>query len=169
MAWLSMTDAASALGCTERTIRRRVRAGQLDVRRDGHRSLVEIDTDRAMDTVTGIGRQMSEVATATAIQRRQDSDLLGIVVAELQSARRTARVATVMSVMAVIVMGGIVAWLGTQFHTMEVGHIRAASENRRLLDSAVSEAVQARSGQHEASLRAERAEDLVLWLASGSP
>ena len=76
MSWMTQTEAAAALGCSIRTVRRRIRAGTLTARREGRRLLVEIDTDRALSTVTQVGRHLAEVGAAAAIQRRQDADAL---------------------------------------------------------------------------------------------
>ena len=76
MSWMTQTEAAAALGCSIRTVRRRIRAGSLTARREGRRLLVEIDTDRALSTVTQVGRHLAEVGAAAVIQRKQDADAL---------------------------------------------------------------------------------------------
>lgn len=76
MSWMTQNEAAAALGCSIRTIRRRIRAGSMDARRDGRRLLVAVDTDKAMATVTQVGRQLAEVGAAAAIQRKQENDAL---------------------------------------------------------------------------------------------
>lgn len=73
---MTQTEAAAALSCSIRTVRRRIRSGSLTARREGRRLLVEIDTDKALSTVTQVGRHLAEVGAAAAIQRRQDADAL---------------------------------------------------------------------------------------------
>ncbi|MCH8149062.1 MAG: helix-turn-helix domain-containing protein, partial [Planctomycetes bacterium] len=76
MSWMTQTEAAAALGCSIRTVRRRVRAGSLTARREGRRLLIEVDTDKALSTVTQVGRHLAEVGASAAIQRREDADSL---------------------------------------------------------------------------------------------
>ena len=76
MSWMTQTEAAAALGCSNRTIRRRIRAGMLKTRREGRNILVDVDTDRAVATVTQVGRQLAEVGAAAAIQKKHDADTL---------------------------------------------------------------------------------------------
>lgn len=79
MSWMTQTEAAVALGCSIRTIRRRIRSGTMNARRDGRRLMVEVDTDRAMSTVTQVGRHLAEVGAAAAIQRQQDANALSTI------------------------------------------------------------------------------------------
>ena len=64
MAWLGIQDAMSALGCSERTVYRRIRDGRLSVHRDNGSVLVEVDEQG--DTVSEAVGQMARVATAGA-------------------------------------------------------------------------------------------------------
>ncbi len=79
MSWMTQTEAAVALGCSIRTVRRRIRSGAINARRDGRRLMVEVDTDRAMSTVTQVGRHLAEVGAAAAIQRQQDANALSTI------------------------------------------------------------------------------------------
>ena len=74
MSWMTQTEAAAALGCSNRTIRRRIRAGMLKTRREGRNILVDVDIDHAVATVTQVGRQLAEVGAAAAIQKKHDAD-----------------------------------------------------------------------------------------------
>ncbi|MHC4698673.1 MAG: helix-turn-helix domain-containing protein, partial [Planctomycetota bacterium] len=44
MSWMTQSEAAAALGCSIRTIRRKIRSNSLKARREGRNVLVELDT-----------------------------------------------------------------------------------------------------------------------------
>ena len=52
MPWLTLTEAASAMKRSERTIRRHVERGDLESRRLGRSIQVNVDTDDAVQCVT---------------------------------------------------------------------------------------------------------------------
>jgi len=70
MAWMRMEQAGSALRMSQRTIRRRVEAGELESKRDGRCVLVDVPEDKAVANVTEVGRRLSEVAASSAIQSK---------------------------------------------------------------------------------------------------
>jgi hypothetical protein len=72
--WVSLADAAAALLCSDRTIRRRVRDGSLQHRKDGPRLLVFLADDTTRDVDTGSpGGRLSDLATLTQLTARIDT------------------------------------------------------------------------------------------------
>ncbi len=137
MSWMTQTEAAAALGCSNRTIRRRIRGGMIKTRREGRNILVDVDTDQAVATVTQVGRQLAEVGAAAAIQKRQDADTLTAIQSTFtdalatvsacresieHEAARTRRAAWIgwLTALALLVALSGGGWL---YHTSEVQHL----------------------------------------------
>jgi len=74
MAWISVLDAGQALQCSERTLRRKIKAGHIESRTIGGRLELNIDTDKVLSSVSGQARHLVDVSTAHAIQAKADSD-----------------------------------------------------------------------------------------------
>lgn len=83
MRLVTPTEAAATLGCSERTIRRKLASGQLRKVSQSGRTLVEVET---LDPLADVSGKLAEVTTAHAIQRRTDSDTMSAVVATLDRA-----------------------------------------------------------------------------------
>jgi|GEM_PF-2492742 len=154
MSWMTQTEAAAALGCSIRTIRRRIRAGSIGARREGRRLLVEVDTDKAMATVTQVGRQLAEVGAAAAIQRKQENDALSTIHStfkdtldvlaayreraerEVSACRRAARWGWMAAAMLAIAIVGA----GWFIHTERVTHERLVQQAEMEMQAAKSAA-----------------------------
>lgn len=164
--WLTVEEAAQAIGCSVRTIQRRIRAGELQAscRTDG-RTIVEVD-----DTATAVGqagevavvvRQLQEQAQATerlstalTIIAGRDADLMQRRVVEVEArARRSGWLAIAgWGAAAILLAAGlsasVAAWSGE------------AATRRHLTDTAdrlkVAEATLREQGERLAAATAER-------------
>ena len=61
MSWYPQTDAAALMNISTRTLRRRIRAGEVNARREGRNVLIELperrEADREVDTSSGMGNK----------------------------------------------------------------------------------------------------------------
>ena len=70
MAWFPIQYAAAALGVSDRTLRRRIRAGMYTHRRVGRMILVELDLSSINDRLADVGEDFAEASKANAITTR---------------------------------------------------------------------------------------------------
>jgi|GEM_PF-3015678 len=155
MPWYPQSEAADLLNISTRTLRRRIRAGAVQWRRDGRHILVEVPDQPEPDKVSEIGRQLAQVGAASAIQRSRDSDIMASVMAvvtdfrqtlaqQATTARRSARLAWGTS----LVMLAAVAMLGWTYH-------RATLASLDQLEQLKSEASRHEQGLQTEAARAE--------------
>lgn len=121
MAWTPVSEAAAALGVSERTIWRRIKADSIPTKSEQGRTFVGIDPEELeSDSV----RHLSHVAAAQLSMRKLDADTLGemldvirdfreLLQAQHKRARRSARFATVMCVLA-LAGAGLLGWYHLQ-------------------------------------------------------
>lgn len=152
MSWMTQTEAAAALGCSVRTIRRRIRSNCINTRREGRNILVEVDTDKAVSSVTHVGRQLAEVGAAAAIQSKHDADTLAAVTdnfrdtlsvlsacretleTEARRARRTARSGWVVATVLMLALS-VGAWL---YHRQSTDYLTSNHELQMVMHRKVS-------------------------------
>lgn len=67
MAWLPSQYAAVVLGISDRTLRRRIKAGMYTHRREGRMVLVELDLSSDTDRLADVGEDSAEAGKANAI------------------------------------------------------------------------------------------------------
>lgn len=166
MAWMRTESACAALNVSPRTLRRRLKAGNLESKRQGRCLLVNVPDDQAVATVAEAGRRMATVAAGAALQQRDSSRSLAAVVATFDTAldraerRALSAVRWGVGTSAAVVLCSLVAVLGIgwRFHVEAVDHVsRVADLQRR--HTAQLQHVQVESSR----LRAER--DSFAWLA----
>ena len=83
MQWVPIIEAAAVLGVSDRTIRRRIKAGDLQSVTQSGRVMVQIDAESPAETLSAVGRQMSEVATANVVVRSQDQEQVSAVLSAM--------------------------------------------------------------------------------------
>jgi len=133
MPWVGINEAMSVLGCSERTIYRRISKGSLATHRDNGLVLVDVP---AHDTVAEGVRQMARVATAGAVQRSKDSDMLSVVIDEMRHARRVAVVASATGILATVACLGVTGYIAVQYHQETVCHGSQVAELRHTAEVA---------------------------------
>ena len=134
MAWMTMSEAAAVRSCSERTIRRLAAKNELRWKRVGRHKMVDVPTSEALETVTGVGRQLAELGTAAAVQADKDDRTLAAIMDELTRSTgraeraearfmRAARMS--LTVAATVLIVGVVAgsWAGWRFHTTKLAHV----------------------------------------------
>ncbi len=84
MSWMTQADAAVALGCSIRTIRRRIRSNSLSSRREGRNVLVELSLEDAT-TEQPLARCLPDGAFASPVVRpSENADTLTALAAAVQ-------------------------------------------------------------------------------------
>lgn len=84
MSWMTQADAAATLGCSIRTIRRRIRSNSLSSRRDGRNVLVELNLEDST-TEQPLARCLPDGAFTSPVVRSSDSaDTLTALAAAVQ-------------------------------------------------------------------------------------
>ena len=171
MRLVTVSEAAAALHTSERTIWRRVRAGQLRKVREGDRTLVEVDVADPLTAVSDASGKLSDAVQANAILRAQDVDVLTIVVDELRHQRKVSRAGSVMAVAASVAMLAVTAWLAVQYHSATLEHVgqvdsleREVERGLRRTTAAVGDLLEA--GRERDTLRLE-VDRLRLEVAAG--
>jgi len=148
MSWMTQTDAATTLGCSIRTIRRRIRRNTLNSRRDGRNILVQVNPDDAVPGVHALSRRpATTLATATAELGDQTADELVTLSSTLRDtmsalsdyhqtvhvqardARRSVRTAWLVTGTATLTLA-LGGWL---YHTRTVTHTAALNDLQQAL------------------------------------
>ena len=137
MSWMTQAEAAAALNCSIRTIRRRIRDHSLNARREGRNVLVEVSSDDTALSLSPLRVPLKRVGDMPAAPALQDSDNLAVLSASLKDtvsilsaarrglevqARHGRRWSQVGWLVALIAMGtlGAVSWY---FHAESLGKI----------------------------------------------
>jgi hypothetical protein len=127
MAWKPVAEVAAAMGVSERTIWRRIKANTIESRNENGRTLVYIEEP---DPETDPVRQLSHVAAAQLSMRKLDADTMTDVLAvlkdyrtsfdlEIARARREARWGLVTAVVLLVAVAA-----GVVYHTQKVKDLR---------------------------------------------
>jgi len=150
--------AASNLGCSTRTLYRRIKAGQVQTRHVGDR--VEIAVE-ASDTDGQTDRRLTDIAAASLAMRHIDSDAMSAIRQDFRDNLRVARWTALGTSVLVLGSVGFIAWGGFKWHLSELAHVQDVagleaaqtaleSENRRLSDSVVQMGTDRRTSQKRA-------------------
>jgi len=158
MEWMPVEAAASSLGCSVRTVYRRIKAGELQTRHVGDRVEVAVE---APDVDGQIDRRVTDIAAASLTMRRMDADSVSAIRADFRDNLRAARrTALAVSVLLLTAVGGF-AWGGYRWHLADVEHFQAmatlemrnialAASNQRQSALVVQIGTEARTGQENA-------------------
>ena len=169
MSIYTVTEAAAHLGCTERTIWRKLRSGQLTrVERDG-RMGVEIDGETPAERVSDIADNLSRVGAASAVARSRDADILSAVLSDARSSRRLAWTGTAVASLATVGALTVVALLAWTYHTDAVDHIRQVAGLERDRDEATERAAGLQIERDQLRQDAQQARSLVWWTMGLEP
>lgn len=171
MEWIPIIEAAARLGVSDRTIRRKIHAGELFHVKQGGRVLVKLDGESPTETLSAAGRQLSEVATASAVLRSQDQESMSAMLAAmtdtvgaLRSDLWAARVGTGVSWLACVAILGLLGWGASIHHVStvesEVSRVRFAYERDQLAATVEAQGSTVRAAnQRVGVLEAQIAED----------
>jgi len=134
MAWMSKAEASVALAVSIRTLERKIARGEVETRSDGRNVTVNLEVENHGDTVSHLGRQLAELATAGAVTSAKDAQTLRDVLAvtaeyrdELRSGadrcRRSARMAWATSSVLLIAVCGIAGTAGWVLYESGIEHV----------------------------------------------
>lgn len=148
MSWMTSQDASSTLNISDRTLRRRLRAGVYPSRREGRTVQVELDVPDEADRLGDIGDHFARASLANAVTTRTAADTLAAVSDQHRSEVRVLRqglvATTALGVLAVLSLAGVVWVLAVKYDAtrsrmseMAVGHVRQVVT----LETAVADAV----------------------------
>lgn len=144
--WLTQEEAANEMGCSVRTISRRVAAGKLRCAHENGRTMVRIDECGPSDLLDQSNGELSEVTTATSIERSIGVDHLAPVLSAMSDMRamyerseeRAAHLAdsairvrrwTLIGAAVVMVAGlATVALLAVNYHHAQIDHLMAMNQ-----------------------------------------
>ncbi len=150
MAWMPVAEAAAALGVSERTIWRRIKAQSIESRSEAGRTLVVVEDDATRQDAV---RHLSHVAAAQLSMRKLDADTVTDVLAVLADYRsafdleiaRTRRASRFAFALAAVLMLGLS--VGVWYHMDRLGDARLTH----------ADAMRALRDDHADQLNAERA------------
>lgn len=148
MTWLPINEAVQVLAVSERTVYRRISAGELQTRKEGGRVLVDVGPEQQRQTVAGTVRHLAEVSTASVVQQAQQQEGLARQLSDmadwrdqLQGDLQTARVETkwLRRWLAAICLAGVVSLSGGGFgwlrqtgrHKVELETVRIELSDQR--------------------------------------
>jgi len=121
--WMKQVEACAALNLSPRTLARRIKAGEVDSKREGRHVLVDVvDAHDPIADVTTVGSQLAEVATANAIQRRMDADVMDAIRQTCQSSTTHARWSAAVAILAAVAMGVVAGRIAMELHTDTIAH-----------------------------------------------
>lgn len=145
MAWTPVSEAAAALGVSERTIWRRIKADTIPTKSEQGRTFVGIDPEELeSDSV----RHLSQVAAAQLSMRKLDADTLGELLEVIRDyreslqvqhkrSRRSARLATMMCMLA-MAGAGFLGWYHLQStQRLNSRHVNALADLRAEHDQSI--------------------------------
>jgi len=122
MSWMTQTEAAAALRISERTLNRRVAAGDYETKREGRNVMINVDLDDAVANVAYVSRQLAEVGAANAITSHDHAKTVAVMAEQMAFIRKAASVtyATAAIVAVVAVVSGV--WMGWTMQRTEKDH-----------------------------------------------
>lgn len=168
MAWLCSQDAAAHLGISDRTLRRRLRAGQYNFRREGRMHLVELDVPDDTDRLADVGEHFAQAAAATAITSRTTADTMAALSASQRETIRMLKIGTAVTAAVGVLATVMLCFVGrymylrydatrNELSDARRQHVRQVSTLERERDVARQAVVQANS--RTAAAEAQAAED----------
>lgn len=168
MEWMPVEAAASSLGCSVRTVYRRIKAGEVQTRRIGDRVEVAVE---ASDTDGQNDRRLTDIAAASLTMRRMDADTVSAIRQDFRDNLRVARWTALGTSVLVLASVGLLAWGGYRWHLADLEHVQTVAgleadnhalkaELCRASDLGVQMGIQVRTSQQaqaQASSEASRA------------
>lgn len=161
--WVTYEAAGSILGKSTRTIERWAASGRLKKGERQGRTYVEVEGSDPLEVVADTSGKLAEVSAAGAIQTRQLADILSDIrhdaQREIQHARRVSRIASVTSVIAAVMFGGVAVYTGVTYYESELRHVRHVDGLEDRADGLQRERDAAAAARKLAEGRAADAED----------
>jgi hypothetical protein len=169
---MPVDEAARTLGTSSRTIYRRIKRKMLDTREMDGRTVVAVEPPDDRDTPEQVVRRLSDITSAELTMRHMDDATRHEIRVAYRDSLRQARAVVCGLTLAITAAIAVLGWGGLAFHQGALNHLEAIhelktthavavdrlkSENRRLSDSAVSQAVEVRRSQEAANAAVSRA------------
>lgn len=156
--------AASNLGCSVRTVYRRIKAGEVQTRHVGDRVEVAVDVP---DTDGQTDRRLTDIAAASLTMRRMDADTVAVIRQDFRDNLSVARWTALATSVLVLAAIGVIARGGYRWHLSDLNHVQTASvlkadnhaleaENCRLSDSVAQMDARTLKSQGASILQAQR-------------
>jgi len=112
--WMSQNQAAHALGVSQRTLSRRIKAEEVQTKQDGHRVMAYVEDEALANPVaklSDVGSQLAKLSEEMLNQRRLDAASMAATVQTCNVALETSRASTRSwqrtAMGAVVVFGGL--------------------------------------------------------------
>jgi len=165
MTWLCSQDAAAHLGISDRTLRRRIKTGMYNHRREGRMTLIELDVPDDTDRLADVGEHFAKAAAATAITSRTTADTMAALSTSQRETIRMLKIGNaataVVGVLTAVTLGLVGRYMYLQYDQTRTELSDARRQHVRQVDAVEDERDAATRRADVAETKAARAQESI--------